>query len=98
LAGVGFIFTSWRNFILYLVSNRYPCNLNSFKGYFSPFLKGKYMSQYKADAAYLYEHYKQSGQSLANTLYERLIKQNDLKLWEAEALKREFLKLLKGNV
>ena len=56
------------------------------------------MSQYKTDAAYLYEHYKQSGQGLANTLYERLIKQNNLKLWEAQALKNEFLKLLKGDI
>lgn len=54
------------------------------------------MSQYKNDALYLYEHYKQSGESLANTLYERLIKQNSLKLWEAQALKTEFLKLCKG--
>jgi len=53
------------------------------------------MSQYKNDALYLYEHYKQSGEGLANTLYERLIKQNSLKLWEAQALKREFLKLCK---
>ena len=53
------------------------------------------MSQYKNDAMYLYEHYKQSGAPLADTLYHRLIKQNDLKLWEANALKKEFLKLLK---
>jgi hypothetical protein len=56
------------------------------------------MSQYKLDAIYLHEHYKQSGQGLANTLYERLIKQNHLKLWEAQALKREFLKLCKGDL
>jgi hypothetical protein len=54
------------------------------------------MSKYKTDAIYLYEHYKQSGAGLADTLYHRLIKQNSLKLWEAQALKREFLKLLKG--
>ena len=53
------------------------------------------MKQVKANAMYLFEHYKQSGPGLAQTLYERIIKQNSLKLWEAKALKNEFLKLIK---
>jgi hypothetical protein len=55
------------------------------------------MNKAKIDALYLYEHYKQSGAQLADTLYQRLVKQNALKLWEAQALKREFLKLLKAQ-
>ena len=53
------------------------------------------MSKVKADAAYLFEHYKQSGAGLADTLYQRIIKQENLKLWEAKALANEFRKLVK---
>ncbi len=55
------------------------------------------MTQVKQDAAYLYEHYKQSGKALAETLYQRIIKQNKLKNWEAQALANEFRKLIKGE-
>jgi hypothetical protein len=55
------------------------------------------MSKVKSDAAYLFEHYKQSGASLANTLYQRIVKQDNLKLWEAKALANEFRKLVKSE-
>jgi hypothetical protein len=54
------------------------------------------MTNAKIDALYLFEHYKQSGAGLADTLYQRIVKRNGLKVWEAQALKREFSKLLKA--
>lgn len=54
------------------------------------------MSKCKQDAAYLYEHYKQGGKGLAELLYQRIIKTEKLKPWEAVALKNEFVKLLKA--
>lgn len=53
------------------------------------------MRKFQSDAQYLLEHYKQGGQGFANMLYLRIIKQNNLKNWEAIALKNEFLRLLK---
>ena len=57
------------------------------------------MSKVKADAQYLFEHFKQSdgNQAFVNMLYQRIVKQNQLKLWEATALKNEFVKLLKAS-
>jgi len=49
----------------------------------------------KQDAQYLYEHYKQSGKNLAEILYQRIVKTENLKLWEAKALANEFHKLVK---
>lgn len=56
------------------------------------------MSKAKQDAAYLFEHYKQSGEGLADTLYQRIVKTEGLKLWEAKALRDEFRKLIKQGV
>lgn len=58
------------------------------------------MSQVKLHAAYLYEHYKQSdnNNSFVDMLYNRIIKQENLKLWEAKALANEFNKLRKQGV
>jgi subtilase family serine protease len=53
------------------------------------------MSKAKIDADYLYNHYKQSGAALADTLYQRIVKTESLKLWEAKALRDEFRKLVK---
>jgi hypothetical protein len=55
------------------------------------------MSKIKSDAAYLFEHYKQSGKNLAEILFNRIIKQENLKRWEAKALANEFNKLVKAN-
>lgn len=52
-------------------------------------------SKVKRDAQYLYEHYKQSGKNLAEILYQRIVKTENLKLWEAKALANEFHKLVK---
>jgi hypothetical protein len=41
LASVGLIFTSWRNFILYLVSNRNSLHLNALQGLFRLIFKGE---------------------------------------------------------
>ena len=54
------------------------------------------MSRMKAHAAYLFEHYKQGGKHFADMLYNRIIKQENLKLWEAKALANEFNKLRKA--
>ena len=58
------------------------------------------MSLVKTHAAYLYEHYKQSDKNNAfvDMLYNRIIKQENLKLWEAKALTKEFNKLRKQEV
>lgn len=56
------------------------------------------MSKVKLDALYLFEHYKQSGEGLADTLYQRIVKSENLKLWEAKALRDEFRKLIKQGV
>ena len=57
------------------------------------------MTQVKADAQYLFEHFKQSGENraFADMLYQRLLKQRAFKQWEAVALKNEFIKLLKAE-
>lgn len=57
------------------------------------------MKQVKIDALYLFEHYKQSGENrnFVDMLYQRIIKQRALKLWEATALKNEFIKLIKAE-
>lgn len=57
--------------------------------------KGEIMSKAKQHAAYLFAHYKQSGAGLADTLYQRVVKTESLKLWEAKALRDEFKKLIK---
>ena len=59
--------------------------------------KGTKMSKAKQDAAYLYEHFIQSGKNkgFVEMLYNRVIKQDGLKLWEAKALANEFNKLVK---
>lgn len=54
------------------------------------------MKPYKQDALYLFEHYKQSGAGLAQELFNRIIKEKQLKVFEASALKNEFNKLIKG--
>lgn len=51
------------------------------------------MTKVKQHALYLFEHYKQSGAALADTLYQRIVKTENLKLWEAKALANEFNKL-----
>ena len=58
------------------------------------------MSQVKHHAKYLYEHYKQSDSNNAfvDMLYNRIIKQESLKLWEAKALANEFNKLRKQGM
>jgi len=58
------------------------------------------MSKVKQDAAYLYEHYLQSenNQEYVDMLYQRIVKTEQLKLWEAKALANEFNKLRKANV
>ena len=55
------------------------------------------MTKVKAHAAYLFEHYKQGGKHFADMLYNRIIKQENLKLWEAKALANEFNKLRKAE-
>lgn len=47
-------------------------------------------------AQYLFNHYKQSGAAFTDALYQRIVKSEKLKLWEATALKNEFRKLLKA--
>jgi hypothetical protein len=55
------------------------------------------MSKAKQHAAYLYEHYLQSdkNQGFVDMLYQRIVQQEQLKLWEAKALANEFNKLRK---
>ena len=50
-------------------------------------------------AEYLLEHYKQSGGNLGfvDMLYQRIVKTENLKRFEASALKNEFFKLLKQH-
>jgi hypothetical protein len=59
--------------------------------------QGNNMTKAKQDAAYLYEHYIQSGKNkgFVEMLYNRVVKQEGLKLWEAKALANEFNKLVK---
>lgn len=58
------------------------------------------MSPVKHHAIYLYEHYKQADHNNAfvDMLYNRIIKQEGLKLWEAKALANEFNKLRKQGM
>ncbi len=55
------------------------------------------MKPYKHDAMYLFEHYKQSGMGLANELFNRIIKEKQLKVMEVSALKHEFNTLIKED-
>lgn len=55
------------------------------------------MTKVKQDAAYLYEHYLQSDKNkgFVEMLYNLIVKQEGLKLWQAKALANEFNKLCK---
>jgi hypothetical protein len=55
------------------------------------------MTKVKQDAAYLYEHYLQSDKNkgFVEMLYNRIVKQEGLKLWQAKSLANEFNKLRK---
>lgn len=57
------------------------------------------MRQVKADAAYLFEHWKQSGENRAfvDMLFQRILKERNLKLSEVSALKNEFRKLIQAQ-
>ena len=55
------------------------------------------MTQVKADAQYLFAHYKESGRNLAELLYQRIVKTQQLTAWEAKALADEFKKLVKKD-
>lgn len=57
------------------------------------------MTKAKSDALYLFEHFKQSGENreFVTMLFNRIVQTNGLKLWEANALKNEFNKLLKAK-
>lgn len=57
------------------------------------------MRQVKADAAYLFEHWKQSNENRAfvDMLFQRLLKERNLKLFEVAALKNEFRKLMQAQ-
>jgi hypothetical protein len=55
------------------------------------------MSKMTAHAIYLFEHYKQThNQGFVEMLFDRIVKAEKLKLWEAKALANEFKKLLKN--
>jgi hypothetical protein len=53
------------------------------------------MSPVKRHAQYLLEHYNQSGKNknFVDMLYQRIVKTEGLKLWEAKTLANEFNKL-----
>ena len=55
-------------------------------------------SPIKAHALYLFEHYRQSGENKGFTdmLYQRIVKTENLKLWEAKALANEFNKICRN--
>ncbi len=57
------------------------------------------MTKVKSDALYLFEHFKQSGENreFVAMLFNRIVKTENLKLWQATALKNEFNKLLKAK-
>ena len=57
------------------------------------------MTKVKSDALYLFEHFKQSGENreFVTMLFNRIVKTENLKLWEASALQNEFNKLLKAS-
>ena len=55
------------------------------------------MSKAKQDAAYLYEHYKQTegNKGFVSMLFDRIVKQDGLNTKQAQTLANEFKKLLK---
>lgn len=57
------------------------------------------MTQAKTHAAYLFEHWKQSGQKgFVEMLFSRLVKNNNLTPRQAVAVATEFRKLIKAQL